>query len=276
MLAKGLATILPLLSIEEALEITQIHSIAGLTNEKNSVITQRPYRSVHHTASSIAIVGGGSPPRPGEISLSHRGIIFLDELPEFPIKTLEVLRQPLEDGVVHISRSSGSCTFPAKVMLVAAMNPTPCGYPADDSRCTSSPFEIQRYQNKISGPLLDRIDLHIEVPQVDFEKLQSLEEGEPSSKVQQRVQAARETQNKRFKTLKIHTNAEMSSALVKKFCDLNQDCKLLIKTAVAQLDLSGRAYFRILKLARTIADLEGTKNIETKHLAEAIQYRSKK
>ncbi len=276
MLAKGLATILPQLSVDEALEITQVHSIAGLTNEKQAVIQQRPYRSVHHTASSIAIVGGGNPPRPGEISLAHRGIIFLDELPEFPIKTLEVLRQPLEDGVVHISRSSGSCTFPAKVMLVAAMNPTPCGYPADDSRCTSSPFEIQRYQNKISGPLLDRIDLHIEVPQVDFEKLQSLEEGESSQNVQSRVQAARELQNIRFKKLSIHTNAEMSSSQVKKFCALDQDSKSLIKTAVAQLDLSGRAYFRILKLARTIADLEGREKIDTKHLAEAIQYRSRK
>jgi len=276
MLAKGLATILPKLTIEEALEITQLHSIAGLTNDKCAVISARPYRSVHHTASSIAIVGGGNPPKPGEISLAHRGILFLDELPEFPVKTLEVLRQPLEDGVVHISRSSGSCTFPAKVMLVAAMNPTPSGYPEGDPRCTSSPFEIQRYQNKISGPLLDRIDLHIEVPQIDLEKLQSLEDGESSQSVQTRVQTAREIQSKRFQNLKIHTNAELSSAQVKKFCDLNKDCQQLIKTAVAQLDLSGRAYFRILKLARTIADLEGVKPIETKHLAEAIQYRSRK
>ena len=273
MLAKSLATILPSLAVEEALEITQLHSIAGLTNAKQSVINQRPYRSVHHTASSIAIVGGGNPPRPGEISLAHRGILFLDELPEFPQKTLEVLRQPLEDGTVTISRSSGSCTFPAKVMLVAAMNPTPCGYPADDPKCTSSPFEIQRYQNKISGPLLDRIDLHIDVPQIDFEKLQSLEVGESSAQVQTRVQAARVIQNNRFKKLKIHTNGEMSSAQVKRVCTLCGNGRDLIKLAVEQLELSGRAYFRILKIARTIADLSNTKDITTEHLAEAIAYR---
>ena len=275
MLAKGLATILPRLTINEALEITQLHSIAGLTNNKQAVISDRPYRSVHHTASSIAIVGGGNPPKPGEISLAHRGILFLDELPEFPIKTLETLRQPIEDGVVHISRSSGSCTFPAKVMLVAAMNPTPSGYGVDDPRCTSSPFEVQRYQNKISGPMLDRIDLHIDVPQVDFEALQSLEEGETSITVQDRVQAAREIQTERFKKRTIQTNAEMSSAQTKKVCQLDEDGQKLIKLAVTQMDLSGRAYFRILKLARTIADLEGATNIETKHLAEAIQYRKR-
>ena len=273
MLAKSLATILPRLEVEEALEITQLHSIAGLTNAQQSVINQRPYRSVHHTASSIAIVGGGNPPRPGEISLAHRGILFLDELPEFPQKTLEVLRQPLEDGIVTISRSSGSCTFPAKVMLVAAMNPTPCGYPADDPKCTSSPFEIQRYQNKISGPLLDRIDLHINVPQIDFEKLQSLEVGESSAKVQVRVQAARTIQSKRFEKSRIHTNGEMSSAQTKRVCVLCDNGRELIRLAVAQLELSGRAYFRILKIARTIADLAGAPDITTDHLAEAIAYR---
>lgn len=275
MLAKGLATILPQLNVAEALEITQLHSIAGLTSDKQSVINQRPYRAVHHTASSISIVGGGNPPKPGEISLAHRGILFLDELPEFPLKTLEVLRQPIEDGRVHISRSSGSCTFPAKVMLVAAMNPTPCGFKADDPRCTSSPFEIQRYQNKISGPMLDRIDLHIEVPQVDFEKLQSLEETESSAQVQARVQQARVKQSQRFEKLKIHTNAEMSSAQVKKFCQLQPEAQNVIKLAVAKLDLSGRAYFRILKLARTIADLAESDTIQTEHLAEAIQYRDR-
>ena len=220
MLAQSIGTILPPLSIEEALEVTKIHSVAGLTNEGCSVVAERPFRSVHHTASNISIVGGGNPPKPGEISLAHRGILFLDEFPEFPIKTLEVLRQPLEDGKITISRAAGSCTYPAKMMLVAAMNPTPSGYPVGDPKCTSSPFEIQRYQNKLSGPILDRIDIHISVPRIPIEKLQSLEEGETSDVVRARVITARESQGKRFKDLSIYTNAEMSSQAVKEFCVL--------------------------------------------------------
>ncbi len=273
MLAQAISTILPKLSIEEALEITKVHSVAGLTNDKCSVISERPFRTVHHTASSIAIVGGGNPPKPGEISLAHRGILFLDEFPEFPIKTLEVLRQPLEDGRVTISRASGSCDYPAQMMLVAAMNPTPSGYDTDDPRCTSTPFEIQRYQNKISGPLLDRIDLHIHVPRVDFEKLKSLEVSEASHAVQNRVQTARDIQTDRFTSDLVRTNSEMSSAQVKQHCVLPDDAMQLLKTAVEQYDLSGRAYFRILKVAQTIADLAGADEIQLPHVAESIGYR---
>jgi len=273
MLAQSISTILPQLTVTEALEITKIHSVAGLTNDKLSVITDRPFRTVHHTASNIAIVGGGNPPKPGEISLSHRGILFLDEFPEFPSKTLEVLRQPLEDGKVTISRASGSCTYPAQFMLVAAMNPTPCGYDIHDEKCTSSPFEIQRYQNKISGPLLDRIDLQIHVPRVDFEKLKSLEPAESSAVVQTRVQKARDIQTQRFVNETIRTNAEMTSSLVKQYCALREDSTQLLRSAVEQYDLSGRAYFRILKVARTIADLAGISAIQLEHVAEAIGYR---
>lgn len=273
MLAQSISTILPQFTVTEALEITKIHSVAGLTNDKLSVITERPFRTVHHTASNIAIVGGGNPPKPGEISLSHRGILFLDEFPEFPSKTLEVLRQPIEDGQVTISRASGSCTYPAQFMLVAAMNPTPCGYDVGDEKCTSTPFEIQRYQNKISGPLLDRIDLQIHVPRVDFEKLKSLEPAESSSEIQTRVQQARDRQTERFTSETIRTNSEMTSALVKQYCVLDEDSMRLLRSAVEQYDLSGRAYFRILKVSRTIADLAGSQDIVLEHIAEAIGYR---
>ncbi len=276
MLAKAFATILPDLEINEALEITKVYSIAGLTNEKNSLISNRPFRSVHHTASGIAIVGGGNPPRPGEISLAHRGVLFLDEFAEFPQKTLEVLRQPLEDGVVTISRASGSCTFPAQLMLIAAMNPCPCGYLGDDQKeCACSPFQIIRYKNKISGPLLDRIDLHLFVPRVSFEKLAGIKLGESSTEIRARVQKARGAQQKRFKNLKINTNAEMSSPLVKKFCEIEEDALALLRSAVEQMNLSGRAFYRILKVARTIADLDSSEKIKLDHLAESIQYREK-
>lgn len=275
MLAKSLATILPRLSLSEALEITKVHSIAGLTDEKNPISFTRPFRSIHHTASSVSIIGGGNPPRPGEISLSHRGVLFLDEFPEFPVKTLEVLRQPLEDGVVTVSRASGSCVFPARMMLIAAMNPTPCGYPVDDERCTSSPFEIKRYQNKISGPILDRIDLHIQVPHIPLEKLQTLEDGESSTQVRIRVEQARSRQRNRFSAEKIHTNAEMSSALVKKYCPIGRESHNVLKTAVEQMGLSTRAFYRLLKLARTIADLANEDDIKLEHVAEAIQYRER-
>ena len=279
MLAKSFATILPKMEISEALEITKIHSISGLTNEKNSIISARPFRTVHHTASGIAIVGGGNPPRPGEISLAHRGVLFLDEFAEFSQKTLEVLRQPLEDGIVTISRASGSCNFPAKFILVAAMNPCPCGFLGDAEKdCTCSTFQISRYQNKISGPLLDRIDLHVQVPRIPFEKLAKIEPGESSKKIRERVQNARNFQLARFKNLrkKISCNAEMSSELVKKFCSIDAHSSDLLRTAMSQMNLSGRAFFRILKLARTIADLAAAEKIEMPHIAEAIQYRERK
>ncbi|PID70680.1 magnesium chelatase [bacterium DOLZORAL124_38_8] len=276
MLAKALSTILPKLSVDEALEITQIYSIAGKTNEKSPVSMVRPFRSIHHTASGVAIIGGGNPPKPGEISLAHRGVLFLDEFPEFSQKTLEVLRQPLEDGVVTVSRASGSFVFPAQMMLVAAMNPTPCGYDADDERCTSTASEILRYQNKISGPILDRIDLHIQVPHIPFEKLSQMEAGESSSVVRARVESAREIQLRRFEGLDIRTNSEMSSAVVKKVCALQPDAQMLLNAAVETMGLSGRGYYRILKLARTIADLDNSENILANHIAEAIQYREQK
>ena len=276
MLARSLATILPKLSVNEALEVTKVHSIAQLTDANNPLIKERPFRSVHHTASGVSIVGGGNPPKPGEISLAHRGVLFLDELPEFPQKTLEVMRQPLENGHITISRASGSCVFPARFMLVAAMNPTPCGYPVDDPKCTSTPFEIQRYQNKISGPLLDRIDLHIQVPRIPVEKITGLPAGESSATVRQRVEQARAIQSHRLKDEPILANSEMSSAMVKKYCVLEPDAETLLKTAVTQMDLSGRAYFRILKVARTIADLAESENISMEHIAEAIQYRERR
>jgi magnesium chelatase family protein len=275
MLAQSFATILPRLTIQESLDITKVHSIAGLTNEKNPVLCKRPFRTVHHTASGVSIVGGGNPPKPGEISLAHRGVLFLDEFAEFSQKTLEVLRQPLEDGKIQISRASGSFSFPAQFMLVAAMNPTPCGYFPSDPKCTSKPHEILRYQNKLSGPLLDRIDLHIEVPLVPFEKLSDMEKGENSEAVRLRVENSREIQQKRFKKLGITCNSEMNSPLVKQFCQVDKATEQILKTAVEQMNLSGRTYFRILKLARTIADLENSEKLTMNHVAEALQYRNK-
>ena len=278
MLAKAFATILPRLNITEALEITKLHSIAGLIDRETPLALQRPFRTVHHTASGVAIVGGGNPPRPGEISLAHRGVLFLDEFAEFPQKTLEVLRQPLEDGIVTISRASGSCSFPARLMLVAAMNPCPCGYAGDpDKDCSCSPFQIQRYQAHISGPLLDRIDLHVQVPRIPFEKLsQSVSEAEDSATIRARVENARQRQNRRFAGENIHTNAEMTSPLVKKYCAVDDQSQELLRAAVQQMHLSGRAFYRILKLARTIADLADEEHIQLSHVAEAIQYRERK
>ncbi len=276
MLAKAFSTILPRLTLSESLEITKIHSIVGLTSQENPVLQFRPFRAVHHTASGVAIVGGGNPPRPGEISLAHRGVLFLDEFAEFSSKTLEVMRQPLEDGVITISRASGTLTFPAKFSLIAAMNPCPCGYSGDpDRECTDSAWQVQRYRQKISGPILDRIDLHIEVPRVDIEKLVQTSEEESSFEIQKRVQSARNKQLKRFENHKISSNSEMSSSLVKKFCKLDSEAELLLKNAVIQMNLSGRSYFRLLKLARTIADLENVEEILTAHIAESLQYRPK-
>jgi len=273
-LARTLPTILPKLNIEESLEITRIYSVAGLLPSSQPIAKKRPFRNPHHTASGVALVGGGTWPKPGEISLAHRGILFLDEFPEFDRRVLENLRQPLEDGIVSISRASGTVEFPAKFILVAAQNPCPCGYASDPERnCTCSPMQIMNYQKKISGPLLDRIDLHVEVPRVDFEKLVGESKQESSKEIRVRVEGARKIQNERFKKFDIFTNSEMSSEQVKEFCPLDESTKELIRSAVSQLHLSARSYYRILKLARTIADLGKNKDIKSEHVAEALQYR---
>lgn len=276
LLARSLPSILPKMTIDEMLEITKIHSVSGLLPEGEALVKIRPFRSPHHTSSAVSIVGGGAYPKPGEISLAHRGILFLDELPEFPRFVLEVLRQPLEDGVVNVSRASGAVTFPAKFILVAAQNPCPCGYMSDPvKQCACSATTIARYQKKISGPLLDRIDLHIEVPRVEYAKLSSSDLGESSSSVRERVQKAREIQEARFIKGKrrIFCNSEMGTEEVSRYCVLDDGAKLLIKNAVAQMHLSARVYHRILKIARTIADLDASEAIAQKHIAEALQYR---
>ncbi len=274
MLAKRMPSILPPLSLHEALETTKIHSIVGKTSGKGLMIT-RPFRSPHHTISDVALVGGGSYPQPGEISLAHNGILFLDELPEFKRTVLEVMRQPLEDREVTISRARFSITYPASLMLVASMNPSPSGYFPDDPKNTSTPVEVERYRNKISGPLLDRIDLHIEVTPVPFEKLSDERRGEKSVEIRKRVTSARDIQTERFKHLEhIHYNAQMGPKQLDRFCKLDNDSVQLIKTAMDRLNLSARAYDRILRVARTIADLEENKALGTRHVAEAIQYRS--
>jgi len=277
LLARSIPSILPNMEDDEVLEVTKIYSVSGLTSN-NSLVRERPFRSPHHTTSNVAIVGGGQWPRPGEISLSHRGVLFLDEFPEFPRSVLEALRQPLEDGVVTISRAQGSLTFPAEFLLVAAQNPCPCGFSTDpDKNCICTPTQIMRYQRKVSGPLMDRIDIHIEVPRVKYLELTSEVVAEASSKVRERVQVAREHQIKRFfeDGGGVKSNAEMRSKDMKKFCKLEEDGEKLIRRAVEQLKLSARAYHRILKIARTIADLEGCESINQSHIAEALQYRPK-
>lgn len=272
LLARAMAGILPDLALEESLELTKIYSIAGKLS--GSFVTSRPVRSPHHTTSNVALVGGGASPRPGEITLSHRGILFLDEFPEFPRNVLEALRQPLEDGVVTVSRASGSFTFPAKFTLVAAQNPCPCGYLGDSAKtCVCSPGQIFKYQKKISGPLLDRIDLHVEVPRLPYEKMADSSEAETSAGIKSRVQAARKVQSARFGKPK--TNNEMSLVEIKKYCGLGENEQHLLKQAMKQYNFSGRSLHRILKVSRTIADLAGMENIVIKHLAEAIQYRPK-
>jgi len=277
MLAKAFRTILPRMSVTEILEVSKIYSVAGLLPARSPIVNTRPFRAVHHTASGVSIVGGGRKIGPGEISLAHKGVLFLDEIAEFPTQVLEVLRQPLEDGKIAISRASGTINFPARFTLIAAMNPCPCGFSTDpEQACKCSPREIEWYQKKLSGPLLDRIDLHIEVPRVKFEKLDMPSEGNESSKsIRSRVQAARDLQTERFKGLKIHANSEMSSEETKKFCELDQKTKDLLRQAVSHFQLSARAYYRILKLARTIADLAEVEKIQTNHVAEALQYRPK-
>ena len=272
LLARAMSGILPDLALDEALELTKIYSISGKLKE--SFITSRPVRSPHHTTSNVALVGGGVNPKPGEITLSHRGILFLDEFPEFPRNVLEALRQPLEDGVVTVSRASGSFTFPAKFTLVAAQNPCPCGYLGDaDKKCVCSPGQIFKYQKKISGPLLDRIDLHVEVPRLPYEKMVAAANSESSQNIKVRVQAARKVQAERFKGSK--TNSEMNLIDIKEHCGLAGDCQLLLKQAMKQYNFSGRSLHRILKVSRTIADLAGAEVITTQNLAEALQYRPK-
>src|SRR5437870_9668660 len=273
MLAKRLATILPPLTLEEALETTKIHSIVGLLQPGQALITRRPFRAPHHTASDAGLLGGNVNPTPGEISLAHHGVLFLDELPEFKRSVLETMRQPLEEGHVTISRAAGSMTFPSQFMLVAAMNPTPDGKMPGESR--SSPREIQNYLGRVSGPLLDRIDLHIEVPAVKFHERTSERTGEMSSQIRDRVVAARQRQQERFKEKpKITCNARMGSRELKNFCALTEQIMELLKFAMSDLNLSARAYDRILKVARTIADLAGSESITGDHVSEAIQYRS--
>jgi len=275
MLAKRLPSILPPMTMKEALETTKIHSVAGKTKEAG-LMSQRPFRSPHHTASSVSLVGGGSYPQPGDISLAHNGVLFLDELPEFKREVLEVMRQPLEDREVTISRAKFTITYPSSFMLVASMNPSPSGYFNDpDAPISSSPAEMQRYLSKISGPLLDRIDIHIEVTPVPFEKLTETRKAESSIEIRKRVTKARELQTVRFDLLpSIHYNAQMSSKLIREFCVLDEISLQLLKTAMERLNLSARAYDRILKVARTIADLESSELLKPSHIAEAIQYRS--
>lgn len=276
MLAKRLPSILPPLNLSEALETTKIHSVVGLLSPHTALVTERPFRSPHHTISDIALVGGGLPPRPGEISLAHNGVLFLDELPEFKRTVLEVLRQPLEDGGITISRSKYTLDYPADFMLIASMNPCPCGYHNHpDKACTCPPGAVQRYKNKVSGPLLDRIDLHIEVTPVQYDELMSQKQGESSASIRARVIRARQRQEARFgQSTAIHCNAQMSAALIKKYCVLDKAGQQLLKHAMERLQLSARAYARILKVARTIADLGGCEAIEAVHVAEAIHYRS--
>lgn len=276
LLAKTMPTILPKMTIDEALEVTQIYSVAGLLPCDQPLIKKRPFRSPHHTASGIALVGGGHEPRPGEISLAHRGVLFLDEFPEFSRSTLENLRQPLEDGIITIARAQQSCTFPAQFTLVAAMNPCPCGYLGDlKKECTCTPSQIIKYQKRISGPLLDRIDLHVEVPRLTYEVLADDQVAESSNQVRARVEQARQIQEKRFENTSCHTNSDMGPEEIKKYCLIDSQTKDLLRGAVNQLHLSARAYHRVLKLARTIADLAGSENIQMSHVAEALQYRPK-
>ena len=276
MMAKCMASILPPLELKEALELTKIYSISGLLSSDNPLMTKRPYRSVHHTASPNGIIGGGTNPRPGEITLAHRGVLFLDELVEFPRNVLEVLRQPLEDGEVVISRSKNSIKYPCNFILLGAMNPCPCGFLGDrEKQCSCSEYQIQRYKGKLSGPLLDRIDLVINVPRLTTEELINMNtESEPSSKIRERVVSARKIQAKRYEKEGILTNSELNADLIKKYCKLDDSSTQIMKMAAQKYQLSGRRYNRILRIARTIADLENSINIESKHLSQALQYKA--
>jgi magnesium chelatase family protein len=273
LLAKSFASILPRMNKEEVLEVTRIHSIVG-TLSNNRVMRRRPFRSPHHSASAVAIIGGGSTPRPGEISLAHRGVLFLDELLEFPRHVLETLRQPLEGGSVTVSRASGSCEFPAKCMLIAAMNPCPCGYFTDKDRaCTCTALQLLSYRKKLSGPLLDRLDLCIEVPKVQANELIHSSTAESSEAIQTRIEQARDIQHERLKNFELHTNSELNHQMMKSCIFLSKKSEAILKRAVTQLSLSARSYFRMLKISRTIADLDNATNVEEKHVLEALQYR---
>src|ERR1700686_870473 len=276
MLAKRIPTILPPMSLEEAIETTRIHSVAGLLDDSRGLVGTRPFRSPHHTISDAGLIGGGAVPRPGEVSLGHHGVLFLDELPEFERNVLEVMRQPLEDGAVTISRAATSITFPARFMLAAAMNPCPCGFFGDPTRqCHCSPPQIQRYVSKISGPLIDRIDIHIEVPAVKYKELRGTGATEESAVVRERVLRARERQTKRFTgEKKVFSNAQMPPKLIRKYCAISDEGEKMLENAISRLGLSARAHDRILKVARTIADLDASESLETRHLGEAIQYRT--
>jgi magnesium chelatase family protein len=276
MLAKRIPTILPPMSLDEAIETTRIHSVAGVLEDARGLVGTRPYRSPHHTISDAGLIGGGAVPRPGEVSLGHNGVLFLDELPEFQRNVLEVMRQPLEDGAVTIARAAVSVTFPSRFMLAAAMNPCPCGYFGDPTReCHCTPPMIQRYVSKISGPLLDRIDIQIEVPAVKYKELRATSAPEDSATVRQRVMAARGRQVERYKTDRgVYANAQMLPKMIRKYCGISADGEKLLENAILRLGLSARAHDRILKVARTIADLDGVVGIEPKHLSEAIQYRT--
>lgn len=274
MMAKRIPTILPDLSLEESIEITKIYSVAGLIRDRASLITQRPFRSPHHTISNVAMVGGGRIPKPGEVSLSHNGVLFLDELPEFSRGVLEELRQPLEDGDVTVSRVNGTMTFPAKLMFVASMNPCPCGYYGYSDKCRCSSTRINKYMGKVSGPLLDRIDVQIEAAAVDYEDMHSTQKAESSAEIKKRVAAAHEIQKRRYKNEEIYFNSQLSSSQTEKYCRLGRAESELVKTAFDRLNFSARAYHKLLKLARTIADLEGSEDINVRHIAEAIQLRN--
>ena len=274
-MARTLASILPDLSFEEALEVTKIHSVAGTLKKDTPIITTRQYRAPHHTVSATSLVGGGRIPKPGEISLAHYGVLFLDELTEFNKSTLEVLRGPLEDRQITISRVNATLTYPCNFMLIASMNPCPCGYyRSKDKECTCSPQAIERYMGKISGPLLDRIDIQVEVTPVKYQKLDSDEEVEPSYKIRERVNKARKIQLERYKENNIYSNSELTGELMDKYCKLDTKSREILQKAFEKLGLSARAYNRILKVSRTIADLDGKDQIQANHIAEAIQYRN--
>jgi magnesium chelatase family protein len=275
MMARRLPSILPDLTLEEALETTKVYSCTGLLPDNQPLMVTRPFRSPHHTISDAGLIGGGQIPKPGEVSLAHNGVLFLDELPEFKKNVLEVMRQPMEDGVVIISRAASSLPFPARFMLVAAMNPCPCGYLGDRTReCSCTPTQVQRYQSRLSGPLLDRIDMHVEVPPVQVKEIGSAESGSSSAEMRVRVQAARKVQQQRFQGGRaIFSNAQMGSAHLKKHCRLDRDCADILHRSIERLGLSARAYNRILKISRTIADIDGAESIGTTHVSEAIQYR---
>lgn len=275
MMAKRLPSILPPLSLAESLETTQIHSVAGKLSKNSSLISQRPFRSPHHTISEAALVGGGINPMPGEISLAHNGILFADELPEFSKHTLEVLRQPLEDRVITISRAKYSVEYPCNFQFIASMNPCPCGYYGDPThRCVCTPGQIQKYMNKISGPLLDRIDIQCEITPVPFKDISQTAPGEPSATIRERVIAARQIQEQRYKDIKgIHCNAQMTERMIHQYAEPDADSVEVLRSAMERLSLSARAYSRILKVARTIADLDGSEKVQLPHIAEAIGYR---